>query len=412
MKEALRFGILAVAVALAFGQAPAHAQDNAAATTNTPAAETVGPRELENFELNGTVTRPAEPAPATTTAPPPATRPATTTTSEPRPAATGAAPARTTTRVPQQGERTPAVQAQSVTANASATDTPAPAPGLSQAASPFAPLPATPLPPSTTPAPSRWPWLVAALALVAAGLYFFRRQRSRSALAFAGGPEPELAPPEPTPQRAAPALRRSTPPEPARGPVAPPKVAIPPAAAPSPEPTPEPSLGIVTTSLRPWLDFQFEPTRCTIEDGRATIEFNLIVTNNGGGPARDVLVEANMFNAGQEQDKEVAAFFSSPIGKGERTAVIPPQRRLAFSSAVTLSGDQIRPVDIGGRQLFVPLVGFNALYRWGGGEGQTSLSYLVGREGSGDKLAPFRLDQGPKQFARLGARANPLRVRK
>ena len=47
---------------------------------------------------------------------------------------------------------------------------------------------------------------------------------------------------------------------------------------------------------------------------------------------------------------------------------------------------------LAGARLFVPLIGFNALYRWGSGEGQTSASFLVGRDDRGEKLAPLRLD--------------------
>jgi len=45
-----------LAAGLMLGSASASAQD-AATTTNTPAAQAVGPRELENFSLQGNVTR-------------------------------------------------------------------------------------------------------------------------------------------------------------------------------------------------------------------------------------------------------------------------------------------------------------------------------------------------------------------
>ena len=68
--------------------------------------------------------------------------------------------------------------------------------------------------------------------------------------------------------------------------------------------------------------------------------------------------------------------------------------------------------EVAGRKLFVPLVGVNALYRWSGGEGQTSASYLVGRDNDGEKMAPLRLDLGPRVFRGLGAREHNVRVRK
>ena len=51
----MRFGIAAIAAGLLLAAAPSLAQDTTAPATNTP-SETIGPRELEGFSLNGTVT--------------------------------------------------------------------------------------------------------------------------------------------------------------------------------------------------------------------------------------------------------------------------------------------------------------------------------------------------------------------
>jgi hypothetical protein len=59
----------------------------------------------------------------------------------------------------------------------------------------------------------------------------------------------------------------------------------------------------------------------------------------------------------------------------------------------------------------VPVIAFNALYEWSGGKGQTSAAYLVGRETSGDKLGPVRLDQGAREVRKLSARALPTALR-
>jgi hypothetical protein len=71
----------------------------------------------------------------------------------------------------------------------------------------------------------------------------------------------------------------------------------------------------------------------------------------------------------------------------------------------------LREVELGGRPAFVPLMAFNALYRLSGREAQTSTSFLLGRETKGDKLAPLRLDSGPRAITGLGARALPNGVR-
>src|SRR4249919_1132642 len=70
MRAVLRLTMAMFAAGLALGPSPAHAQSPAQPATNTPATDTIGPRELQGFNLNGTVTRPAETPPA------PARRPA------------------------------------------------------------------------------------------------------------------------------------------------------------------------------------------------------------------------------------------------------------------------------------------------------------------------------------------------
>jgi len=60
----------------------------------------------------------------------------------------------------------------------------------------------------------------------------------------------------------------------------------------------------------------------------------------------------------------------------------------------------------------VPLVAFNILYQSGDGEiVQTAMSYVVGRETRppAEKMAPFRLDQGPKIYREVGQRQHRLK---
>jgi hypothetical protein len=58
------------------------------------------------------------------------------------------------------------------------------------------------------------------------------------------------------------------------------------------------------------------------------------------------------------------------------------------------------------------LLAFNALYRLSGSDAQTSASYLLGRATKSDKLAPLRLDLGPRAITGLDARLLPIGVRK
>ena len=202
MRAGLRLGFGLVAAALAFAPLPALAQDAGQATTNTPATDSIGPRELQNFSIDGTVTRPAEPQPA---ARPPAS-PATTAPTPTNPST--AAPAR---RVVQSGpEATPAPQPERREAVRQAPEAPRageptsavtvalpklqddlPRGGNAAAVPAASPGFAEPEAGGTL-APERkisfLPWLLAAVALGAGGAFlFYRRRHGREALA--GGPQ-------------------------------------------------------------------------------------------------------------------------------------------------------------------------------------------------------------------------------
>lgn len=414
----MRFGIAAAAASLALVSGPAAAQDAVAITPAPPAEGAVGPVQLRDFNLDGTVIRRSEPAaprtspaaeaptspvrqqgqaavPAETRARPAADRPATSATPsgerrvEERRNATGA------DAVPPE-RRASASQALDP---AGTMDLPPPSP-----ASPlFSPAPALPdLPPSSGAFEGDGgagdaggfpilPWLFALLMLAGGAYVWFRRKSS--APAFAGAPEvAEFAPAVPEQLRS----RRS----------------LEPAPAPAPPAPPAPPTGIVSTRLRPALNIQFRPDRVIVDETEVRLEFEIAVANSGSGPARDLLVEAAMFNAGADQEAEIRRFFERPVGQGERVPLIAPLKSLGFRSAVAMTRERVRQFKAGDRTVFVPLIGFNLLYRSSDGEGQVSTSYLVGADGGGEKLAPLRPGEGQRQFTVLGARELDIRFSK
>jgi hypothetical protein len=391
MKAYWRIFIASSAVLLTVGS-PALAQE----TTAPAQDELIGPPQLRDFSLKGTVTRPAE-APAQVeqrqgTSRPTGVQGSRTATARPSQPSTDSTAAAARAEPAARGEPT-----RSATASG-AIDLPPPTPApriqTPQAATAndaaaiapqatFVPAPANPGLESSGNGLPLLPWLIAALAFAGAAAWYFLRQRPRESYAGAGALDAFDAP----------------------SPV--PPVRTPPPAAPK-----EPSGGVVSTRLRPWLEIEFTPQRAVVDEQKAAIAFELSVYNSGSVPARDVLLEASLFNAGPMQDQQIRMFFENPVAKGDRIPVIPPLKKVNVNTAVFLPRDQVRPLEIEGRTLFVPLIGFNALYGWGGGEGQSSASYLVGKTTQGEKLAPFRLDLGPRVFRGLAAREHELRLRK
>ena len=415
--KSLRWAAAALSLAVAM---PAAAQDSDAPVDVTaappPSAETVGPAQLRDFNLQGTVTRPAQ-RPADTGA-----RPATPAPAEPAGAAPAASvPTRTagvgaeastprTTQADNAGSTrsgpSPAAEAGPQLATPAlpleVTTDPAPQPGFTDLS--------TPAEASMTPADlfASWPWLAALIALIGGVAFIAWSRRGRGSryadpgrLAFAGlAPEavPEAKPlpparphprPDPVPPRAQP--------------------------APSPAPTPVPPHKpaddglIVSKRLKPQLEVQFVPDRLVVNGSDATLQFDVVITNSGWAPARDVLVEARMFTAHAAQDRDIADFFKAPVGTGDRIPAIVPLGKLSLKSAVRLPVDQLHSFEVQGRKLFVPLVAFNILFRCNGDDDQASASFLVGRGNEQDeKLAPFRIDLGPRVFRGLAARAHSM----
>jgi hypothetical protein len=257
-----------------------------------------------------------------------------------------------------------------------------------------------------------WPWLAALAALIGGGAYIGWSRRGRrqrhgdpGRLAFAGlvpdaeaepAPFPPARPrPDPVPARAQPAPR--------------PDPVPPPAPKPAPKARPADDGLIVSTGLKPVLNVEFQPDRAVVTESEVLLQFDVTLTNSGSAPARDVLVEGRLVCAHAGQDQEIAAFFHEPQATGDRMAGIPPLGKVALKSAVRLPLDQLHSFEVEGRTLFVPLVAFNILFRSGSGDGQASASYLVGRGNDEDeKLAPFRLDLGPRIFRGLSARPHSM----
>jgi hypothetical protein len=415
-------GGMAAAVALALA-APVAAQNSDAPIDVTaappPSAETIGPSQLRDFNLQGTVTRPAD-----------------------RPAATQAQTVDTATAQPRSGEAVPAEAAAPSAAPGRATAQRQVPVSLSGSSSMPVGItgneppitPSLPLEVTTNPAPQpdaidpglsatpsdsgggslSWPWIAALIALIGGGgfLAWSRRDRSRrhgdpGRMAFAGlapdTAETGLAPPvrpraDPVPSGGRPNLGPRPDPVPPAG-----------TALPSPAPKPSSDGTIVATKLKPQLNVEFVPDRVVVTEQEVMLMFEIVISNVGSAPARDVLVEGHLFTAHVGQDRDIATFFQNPTASDDRMTLIAPLGRVSLKSVARLPLDEVNQFEAGGRKLFVPLIGFNILYRFGGTEGQASASFLVGRGNEEDeKLAPFRIDQGPKIFRGLSSRAHSI----
>lgn len=373
-------------------------ENNAVATASAPPPPSdIGPRELSNFSINGTVTRPAE-RPPTAQPVPTVARPEQSPprTNDQRPAVPVASPVR---------EAAPAATRRSADSDLfrrpptlpdavarSVAKTPTPAPDLAEP---------DPPPPLAADEFSVLPWLAGLLAIAGIAVVYFGRRRQPAAPA--GHPPIDIVRKSAQPPArgsVAPAAARAAPPPPAatRRPL--PTTLLPPAPSPAAPALPG---AIVATGLRPWLEIELAPDRATLDDGGAAIAFEVTLFNSGSAAARDVWIEARLINAGVRQDAELSDFFAATGQSGDPIPQIAPFARVPLRSTVRLPRDEIRDYDYEGRKLFAPMVAVSVRYRWSSGEGHSAAGFLVGAEGQ-DKLAPLRLDRGARAWKGLGVR--------
>lgn len=399
---------MALAVAgCALASAPLAAQSNNSATAPPPSSD-IGPGELSNFSLNGTVTRPAErpaatqpaqsPGPAPTVQTPQGEARSAPTAPTARPPAT--APARTESDLFRRPPTLPGASA----GNAAVAEPP-----FGATANPTA------NPALEADGFSMLPWIVALLAVAGMAVMVFgyrRRARAQDAVPEAVDVEPHdplhgvadpaaISRPDPAPAAAS-GVRRPLPttlmPPPAQ-PRAPPTRPV------QPRADPVAPGGIISTGLRPWLDIDLIPDRAFLDDQGTAIAFDVTLFNSGSAAARDVIVEARLLNAGASQDDELGAFFAAAAKPGDPIPQIAPYARIPLRSAVRLGRADIRQYEIEGRKLFVPLVAISVRYRWSSGEGHSAAGFLIGQGGEDrEKLAPLRIDQGDRSWTQLGVR--------
>ncbi|HYD13138.1 MAG TPA: hypothetical protein VEC11_09850 [Allosphingosinicella sp.] len=358
----------------------ASAQNMTAAPAPAPAPAPVPPPTLNSPQLRDfslqprqrivTQPVPVQTQPPTVSAPPPtATRPPATQPSagQPRPAADARRPA-----VPPPAATQP-VRTQPTTQ-------PAPGPVTAPAPTDAAPQPA-PEQPRAEPVPVNeigggFPWYYGIpLALLALLVLAYVRQRRRSRAIHEAAAIAEE-------ERAAKVIETAR-----------------------PEPQP-----------RPWLELDLKAERLSSTTAECLVQFELEITNSGAAPARNLRIDVKMFNAGEQQDQEIGAFFK--IAGRESTKCNLPGIRAGQTGAirgeVAMSREEMRAVVLDNRYLFIPVIAVNALYDYGDGRtGQTSKSYVVGREleqegQKSEKMGAFRVDQGPRIWRTVGQRQHRL----
>lgn len=277
-----------------------------------------------------------------------------------------------------------------------------------------------------------WAWLLAALAALAAGIWYWRRQ-ARTAVAIdsvAHAPEP-AASPQPKPKGIAePEARPSsaaTSPTPVPAPAAPAPAAPTPAAPTPAAPVapvrlpaePRRASSLVTrpaAERRAELALTFKVDGILITADNVVVRFDLDLENHGDAEAVGVLVRIALQQGSAMPESVLARFFDGAGGSVLRDGLtVAPHGRDRISTEIMLPRQHVEPLNIGGKPVLIPVMAIDVTYHWDGdGEafGQAAGSYVLGREaadGAGNKLAPLPLTSANHVVDRPGSRSTAVR---
>ncbi|MFC3581838.1 hypothetical protein, partial [Sphingomonas hylomeconis] len=211
----------------------------------------------------------------------------------------------------------------------------------------------------------------------------------------------------------------SPPPPPPVAPVAPDMP--PPAAFPPPPPRPAAASGPAPSFLRvppaasprARLELSVRAMRAGTNLTSAAVDYEVDIRNSGDAAALGIRLDLRLLSASADQDAILTALYAAQI---ERPAVapfdIPPGEQVSLGGMAMLPNEAISVMALQGRGFFVPLLSLNLVYGWGtAARGQTASAYIIGIErGGAAKMAPFRLDTGPRMFDQVGIRRHTLTI--
>ena len=135
----------------------------------------------------------------------------------------------------------------------------------------------------------------------------------------------------------------------------------------------------------------------------AVVSYSVTLRNTATRPMTGIALSGALLQAEQAKANQPAPDDSLLHDLPE----LAPGESIVFSGDLRLPLGAIQPIHVNSQALFIPLVWFCACYEYANGEQfSQSASFLVGgeHEPTRPKMAPFRLDLGPRNFGKVGTR--------
>lgn len=254
-----------------------------------------------------------------------------------------------------------------------------------------------------------WAWLLAALAALGAGIWYWRRRP-----VAAGEVPAEFVPPV-RPETPAATPRAATP-APAATPAATRTAPQPAAPAPAADRTPSPLVTRPMDEQRALVAMTLEIRDIRMTADQVIVALALNLANQGPVAATGLMVRIALGQGSAMPEAVLARFFDGAGGSVLRDDIaIEPGAGEQVTAEVVLPRATIEPLTIAGRPMLIPVVAFDVTYHWDGpGDafGQNAGSFVLGREqgaSGGEKLAPLPLDRAAHRVDRPGVRATAIR---
>lgn len=182
---------------------------------------------------------------------------------------------------------------------------------------------------------------------------------------------------------------------------APPKAAVPirPAAKPAPP----------ISTVKPRLTIDFIPEKASISFTALTIKGELRIINGSDGPAKNMQLRAALISTSEKQENEISSFHNAPLDtQTQNLGDVQAGERIGMRIELTVPLADLQSFPLGDQQLFVPIMVGNIAYSDEAGtlSEAAKIACMIGREANPPKpkMAPLRLDLGPRSFSPLGQR--------
>ncbi len=154
----------------------------------------------------------------------------------------------------------------------------------------------------------------------------------------------------------------------------------------------------------PAIAIGFRPHAANATLFNAVLGFELTLSNHGGEALTGIRVSGSMDQAGEQTTGDPALPDDSAFGE---IAALEPGETETIVAEFRIPLASIRPIAFRSQALFIPQVQFSIEYTDDSGFRHfQTVAYLVGQEHQPprQKMAPFRLDMGPRSFTPLGHR--------